>query len=187
MNLFEKDLNNGKKFHDKLFHRAYYAGIKIIDIEDLIQDYYISTSNSIKNFREEITECADLSNDKALGPYLGAGFNYRIRTFIREKARTNLSFFSEVEKEDYQILQQCGHDKRQELPKERAIKKELIEKMMTAFPKLRERDRTILSLFYFSGFKYREISKQLDIPMGTVPTRLTVAKKRLRKLASLVN
>ncbi|MCB9261582.1 MAG: sigma-70 family RNA polymerase sigma factor [Flavobacteriales bacterium] len=32
------------------------------------------------------------------------------------------------------------------------------------------------------GFKYHEIAEQLDIPIGTVKTRIFVAKRRLRKL-----
>ncbi|MBI1305638.1 MAG: sigma-70 family RNA polymerase sigma factor [Bacteroidetes bacterium] len=32
------------------------------------------------------------------------------------------------------------------------------------------------------GFKYHEIAEELDIPIGTVKTRIFVAKRRLRKL-----
>ena len=38
MGLFADDLNNGKVFYKKLFRRAYYFGIRISDIEDIIQD-----------------------------------------------------------------------------------------------------------------------------------------------------
>jgi RNA polymerase sigma-70 factor (ECF subfamily) len=34
---------------------------------------------------------------------------------------------------------------------------------------------------YFEGFKYHEIAEQLDIPIGTVKTRIHVARKLLKK------
>ena len=38
---------------------------------------------------------------------------------------------------------------------------------------------------YFEGFKYHEIAEQLDIPIGTVKTRIFVAKRILRKKLSV--
>jgi DNA-directed RNA polymerase specialized sigma24 family protein len=34
---------------------------------------------------------------------------------------------------------------------------------------------------YFEGFKYHEIAENLDIPIGTVKTRIHVARKLLKK------
>ncbi len=36
-------------------------------------------------------------------------------------------------------------------------------------------------LKYFEGFKYHEIAEQLDIPIGTVKTRIHVARQLLKK------
>jgi DNA-directed RNA polymerase specialized sigma24 family protein len=34
---------------------------------------------------------------------------------------------------------------------------------------------------YFEGYKYHEIADHLDIPIGTVKTRIHVARKTLKK------
>ncbi len=40
--------------------------------------------------------------------------------------------------------------------------------------------REVVMLFYFQGLKYREIAAALDIPLGTVMSRLHAARLRLR-------
>ena len=37
---------------------------------------------------------------------------------------------------------------------------------------------------YFEGYKYHEISEQLSIPIGTVKTRIHVARKAMKKTLS---
>ncbi len=47
--------------------------------------------------------------------------------------------------------------------------------------KLKEELKNVLDLFYFEGFTQEEISKALNIPLGTVKTRLRMAIIELRK------
>jgi len=47
---------------------------------------------------------------------------------------------------------------------------------------LKNDQRQIIDLAYFSGFTQEEISKQLSIPLGTVKTRMRTAILELRKL-----
>lgn len=46
---------------------------------------------------------------------------------------------------------------------------------------LKEDQRTIIDLAYFNGYTQDEISKQLNIPLGTVKTRMRSAILELRK------
>ena len=59
----------------------------------------------------------------------------------------------------------------------RAEERERIGRALTALP---EHHRTIIMLSDLEGLSYREIAEVLDIPMGTVMSRLHHARKRLR-------
>jgi RNA polymerase sigma-70 factor (ECF subfamily) len=54
------------------------------------------------------------------------------------------------------------------------------EKLQQALDELPESFRTPIVLFYFEDFGYREIAEQMDLPMGTVMSRLARAKAHLR-------
>ena len=55
-----------------------------------------------------------------------------------------------------------------------------LEHLQLRLNELPEIYRTILLMFYFEGKSYEEISTHLDIPMGTVMSRLSRAKSQLR-------
>ncbi len=48
--------------------------------------------------------------------------------------------------------------------------------------KLDEKYRQIIELAYFHGYTQSEIQEELDIPLGTVKTRLRIALRELRKV-----
>jgi RNA polymerase sigma factor (sigma-70 family) len=48
--------------------------------------------------------------------------------------------------------------------------------------KLKEEQRTLIELSYYQGFTHEEISKGLNIPLGTVKTRIRTALLQLRSM-----
>lgn len=46
---------------------------------------------------------------------------------------------------------------------------------------LEEKHRIIIDLIYFQGYTHAEVTEYLDIPLGTVKTRLRIALRELRK------
>lgn len=55
------------------------------------------------------------------------------------------------------------------------------EKLQQALNELPEVFRTPIILYYFEEFSYRDIAEQMDLPIGTVMSRLARAKAHLRE------
>lgn len=69
----------------------------------------------------------------------------------------------------------------EESPDAVAARHEQRQKIMRALDALPEHHRRIVVLSDLQGLSYREIAETLDIPMGTVMSRLHNARKRLRE------
>lgn len=54
-----------------------------------------------------------------------------------------------------------------------------LKKVLT---KLKEEYRTLIDLSFFQGFTHEEIAKMLEIPLGTVKTRIRTALSQLRTM-----
>jgi RNA polymerase sigma-70 factor (ECF subfamily) len=54
------------------------------------------------------------------------------------------------------------------------------EKLQQALNELPELFRTPIILYYFEDFSYRDIAEQMELPIGTVMSRLARAKAFLR-------
>ncbi|MBI4638989.1 MAG: sigma-70 family RNA polymerase sigma factor [Candidatus Rokubacteria bacterium] len=71
---------------------------------------------------------------------------------------------------------------RDALPDDSAARTEERERILRALDALPAPQRTIIMLSDLQGLTYREIAEALEIPMGTVMSRLHNARKRLRAL-----
>lgn len=58
------------------------------------------------------------------------------------------------------------------------------EKIKSLIDKLPEELRTTIMLFYAEGFSYREIAKIMDVPQGTVMSRLYTVRQALKRQLS---
>jgi RNA polymerase sigma-70 factor (ECF subfamily) len=64
-------------------------------------------------------------------------------------------------------------------PESDLIKREEIERLRESIVKLSFDDREIITLYHFRNMSYDEIAELLNIPRGTVMSRLYYARKRL--------
>jgi RNA polymerase sigma-70 factor (ECF subfamily) len=67
-------------------------------------------------------------------------------------------------------------------PQESALRRELADKMTAALAQLPEAHRIILVLREVEGLSYEELAERLDIPKGTVMSRLFHARKKMQAL-----
>lgn len=81
-----------------------------------------------------------------------------------------------LEKDTQQATDAIG-----DLPEQAAEWKEKSERVREALSYLKEDQRKIVELFYFQGYSQDRISRDLDIPLGTVKGRIRLALQHLRK------
>jgi RNA polymerase sigma-70 factor (ECF subfamily) len=67
-------------------------------------------------------------------------------------------------------------------PAAQLLKNEEVEELRLAITKLSEKHREIINLKTFQDCSYAEISEILDIPIGTVMSRLYAARAKLKEL-----
>lgn len=109
---------------------------------------------------------------------------------LRERSKAKSWLFTTLYRE---FLKTQARAKRQPLASEEEI--ELLEgadsggaqqvahtELHEALLKLEESHRAILSLFYMDQISYKEIAAILEIPIGTVMSRLARAKEALREI-----
>jgi len=65
-------------------------------------------------------------------------------------------------------------------PEELALRNDEASRVHAALGTLPTKYRDVLDLYYLRGLRYREIAVELEIPIGTVKTYISRAKRRLR-------
>ena len=66
-------------------------------------------------------------------------------------------------------------------PEQTLVRKDLGAKIGLALKRLRPKDREIIILQHLQDYSYQEIADLLDIPIGTVMSRLYTARRALRR------
>ncbi|SEU34732.1 RNA polymerase sigma factor [Stigmatella erecta] len=69
-------------------------------------------------------------------------------------------------------------------PQKSALRRELADKIQEALATVPEKHRAILLLREIEGMSYEELSRTLDIPKGTVMSRLFHARTKVQKILS---
>ena len=72
-------------------------------------------------------------------------------------------------------------------PETTLIEKERVAQLQEALQSLPEAARSVLILREYGGLSYHEIASVLDVPVGTVMSRLNYARNRLRELLKTQN
>jgi RNA polymerase sigma-70 factor, ECF subfamily len=153
---------------------------------ELVRRYYTGVVNVVYRL------CGDtgLAEDMAQEAFLRAWINlpsfhpqsslrnwlYRIAVnaaldVLRRKPEENL------EEETVQMIPDAAIS-----PESALIEKERVAVLQQAMRELPEAARSVLVLREYGGLSYQEIASTLDVPIGTVMSRLNYARNRLREL-----
>ena len=66
-----------------------------------------------------------------------------------------------------------------DVPTDSPIDKMYVIQLLEQLPEVQ---RILINMSYFEGFTHKEISEHLDLPLGTVKTRIRLAIKHLRAI-----
>ena len=142
--------------HGSLYRYAYRLTGSVADAEDLTQQTFLVAQQKVGQIRQ--TECVK-----------GWLFAVLRNNYLKSRRRPRPMPATEVELDLAQITTT--------VPDSEEIDAELLQKTLDELP---DEFKIVVLMFYFEDCSYREIAERLDIPPGTVMSRLSRAKQRLR-------
>jgi RNA polymerase sigma-70 factor (ECF subfamily) len=130
--------------------------------EDVLQEVFVKIWQNIKSYDETkgrlYTWMLNIARNQAIDRTRSKDFNNRSKTTELSENVYNNSQGAEAKMDDVGL-----------------------KKMLSNLP---EENRKLLELAYYQGYTQEEISKMLNIPLGTVKTRIRSTIIQLRKILS---
>jgi RNA polymerase sigma-70 factor (ECF subfamily) len=158
---------------DALYRTALRLSRNSQDAEDLVQETYLNAFRSLDRFEEGTNLRAWLFR------ILNNAF---ISQYRRRKRRPSSSIEDVTEYYLYDHLVEGGAAPRTENPEQEVLERIGDEAVLRALEDLPVEFRQVELLADVEGFSYREIADILNIPIGTVMSRLYRARRRLQKM-----
>ena len=151
--------------HKKL---AYMTALGLVgnkdDAYDISQEAFLRVFRSARTFDEK----------QAFLPWFYTIIANLCRTWLRRRTRREKPML-DVDDVSYLLVDSAN-------PETEMIRRETIDRLRRALMDLSFEDREIITLQHFRGMSYDEIATLLEIPKGTVMSRLYYARKKLAKL-----
>jgi RNA polymerase sigma-70 factor (ECF subfamily) len=144
-----------QEHHQDVYRYAYRLAGKEVDAEDLTQQTFLIAQQRLHQIRQP---------ERVIG-WL---FTILRSCYLKTKRKFEPLSASSLELEIDSIPDE---------PIEETFDKEALQ---AALDKLPDDFKLVVVMFYFEQCSYKQIAEQLEIPIGTVMSRLTRAKSRLR-------
>ncbi len=166
--------SGNKKALGKLVERyktsAYRLALGLVgnrdDAHDISQEAFLRVYKSAGTFDQS----------KPFLPWFYAIIANLSRTWLTRRSRTE-NRMVELDDVSFLLVDESNPEKNMEY-------RETISRLQSALLELPFEDREIIMLQHFRGLSYNEIAELLDIPRGTVMSRLYYARKKLARLMS---
>jgi len=159
------------RYQRRIYTFAYRLTGNPDDAADVAADTFVRLYSSIGSFR----------GDSSFVTWL-----YRVVTNIfldsrkRQRNRTTLSLDTVVQHDDCVVPRQIEDNSPS--PQQLAETRDRSAALQSAIASLPEYQRVMIVLYHVDGLAYEEIAEALDLPIGTVKSRLNRARLALRQL-----
>ena len=160
-----------KRYEKRVFNCAFHICGNYHDASDITQEAFIRVFNSVQTFRGDANFLTWI---------------YRIVTNVylderkKSKAHRQTSLDEFIELDENSVTRQIVDDN--PLPAEIFESKERAEIVQTAINSLPEYQRIIVTLYHVDSLSYDEIADVLQLPIGTVKSRLNRARLALAEI-----
>ncbi|MEJ2505191.1 MAG: sigma-70 family RNA polymerase sigma factor [Ignavibacteriaceae bacterium] len=155
-----------QRYKNKIFNYAIYMMHNQMDAEDITQEVMIRTWQNIDKF-----------NFYAACAWMMRTTHNLCIDYLR---RNKVQFQREISIDD-NLSERIEDKKHGIMPEKKLSQNMLNEKIKSAVENLPERLKSPFVLYELQGFKYKEISKILDIPLNSVKVNILRARKQLQK------
>jgi RNA polymerase sigma-70 factor (ECF subfamily) len=152
-----------RKYQDRLFNTVLHVAGRREEAEDVVQEAFVQAFLKLDSFHRESAFYTWLYR---------IAFNIAISRRRRRKGETSID--QQREAAGVEPLDDA------EAPEERLLREERAEQLSGALKRLSDEHRAILVLREMEGCCYETIAEILDLPVGTVRSRLHRARLQLR-------
>lgn len=152
-----------------------------LTIQRLVEEHYASLYRYAFRLTGSSTDAEDLTQEtycRAQSCLAQLRDGERVRAWLFSILRREYLRRIRTDQQQHFVPLDCAADLAEALPEPLPeIDSEQLQQVLNELPELY---RTPLILFYFEDFGYRDIADQMDLPIGTVMSRLARAKAHLR-------
>ena len=130
--------------------------------EDLAQEVFLRAYRSLRHFQTH----------RRFGPWLITIASNRIRDYLRTRTRRN-----EVTWEFERVSMDSN-----DLALNKAVSRQNLERIAKGIENMPKETAEVLRLRFIQGMDYEEIATSLEVPVGTIKSRISRARTTLRTL-----
>ena len=147
-----------------------------------IGDFHIAEDITQEAFLQVYRKLATLKDPNQFPGWLYVIANRRCLAWLRKKRIQT----EQLEETDITVVESTAYSRHvaaEQAENAMETKRELVKNLLA---KLKESDRTVLTLYYFGEMTYAEISEFLGVSVNTVATRVHRARERLKQYEPMI-